>query len=149
MERRRPQTKETSDLRSLARSDPRLSQLFELSDHLDQLAEEAASGGGLKTPNGNRVLAPPSERPISSAAFSDDASSSSTSVSSAAVMVAGLPPPPQPPPLTSDSSPDPTVAWQTRCVELEWSLQRFRDQAQSIRELLREKVSGEVCLLVK
>ncbi len=32
-------------------------------------------------------------------------------------------------------------AWQSRCLELEWSLQKFRDQAQNIREMLREKVS--------
>ena len=32
------------------------------------------------------------------------------------------------------------ICWQTRCVHLEMSLQKFRDQAQSIRELLREKV---------
>ena len=32
------------------------------------------------------------------------------------------------------------AAWQTRCHELEMSLQKFRDQAQNIRELLREKV---------
>ena len=30
-----------------------------------------------------------------------------------------------------------------RCVELELALQRFRDQAQNIRELLREKVRQE------
>ncbi len=30
--------------------------------------------------------------------------------------------------------------WQARCIELEMALQRFRDQAQNIRELLREKV---------
>ena len=30
--------------------------------------------------------------------------------------------------------------WQGRCIELEESLQKFRDQAQNIRELLREKV---------
>ena len=33
------------------------------------------------------------------------------------------------------------TCWQTRCVELEFALQKFRDQAQTIRELLREKVS--------
>jgi len=33
--------------------------------------------------------------------------------------------------------------WQARCVELELALQRFRDQAQNIRELLREKVRTE------
>lgn len=33
------------------------------------------------------------------------------------------------------------VNWQERCLELELSLQRFRDQAGKIRELLREKVS--------
>ena len=33
-----------------------------------------------------------------------------------------------------------TTCWQTRCVELEFALQKFRDQAQTIRELLREKV---------
>ena len=39
--------------------------------------------------------------------------------------------------------------WQARCVELELALQRFRDQAQNIRELLREKVSSVVfCLSV-
>lgn len=32
------------------------------------------------------------------------------------------------------------VNWQERCLELELSLQRFRDQAGKIRELLREKV---------
>jgi hypothetical protein len=32
--------------------------------------------------------------------------------------------------------------WQARCVELEMALQRFRDQAQNIRELLREKVGS-------
>ncbi|XP_059087273.1 uncharacterized protein CG43867-like isoform X9 [Tigriopus californicus] len=31
--------------------------------------------------------------------------------------------------------------WQERCEELESSLQKFRDQAQSIRELLKEKLS--------
>ena len=31
-------------------------------------------------------------------------------------------------------------AWQARCVELEWSLQKFREQAQNIREMLRDKV---------
>ncbi len=30
--------------------------------------------------------------------------------------------------------------WQARCIELEDSLQKFRDQAHGIRELLREKV---------
>ena len=34
-------------------------------------------------------------------------------------------------------------AWQARCLELEWSLQKFRDQAQNIREMLREKVGKE------
>ena len=34
------------------------------------------------------------------------------------------------------------TCWQTRCVELEFALQKFRDQAQTIRELLREKVSS-------
>ena len=33
------------------------------------------------------------------------------------------------------------VNWQERCIELEMSLQRFRDQAGKIRGLLREKVS--------
>lgn len=37
--------------------------------------------------------------------------------------------------------PDPGVNWQERCMELEMSLQRFRDQAGKIRGLLREKVS--------
>lgn len=32
------------------------------------------------------------------------------------------------------------VNWEERCVELEMSLQRFRDQAGKIRGLLREKV---------
>ena len=36
---------------------------------------------------------------------------------------------------------DDQVNWQERCLELELSLQRFRDQAGKIRELLREKVS--------
>jgi hypothetical protein len=30
--------------------------------------------------------------------------------------------------------------WQARCIELEDSLQKFREQASNIRELLREKV---------
>ena len=30
--------------------------------------------------------------------------------------------------------------WQGRCIELEESMQKFRDQAQNIRELLGEKV---------
>ncbi|XP_067143938.1 uncharacterized protein CG43867-like isoform X2 [Centruroides vittatus] len=33
------------------------------------------------------------------------------------------------------------VDWQERCIELEGSLQRFRDQAAQIRELLREKLA--------
>ena len=37
----------------------------------------------------------------------------------------------------------PEALWQGRCVELEESLQKFRDQAQNIRELLREKVRLE------
>lgn len=36
---------------------------------------------------------------------------------------------------------DPNVNWEERCIELEMSLQRFRDQAGKIRGLLREKVS--------
>lgn len=39
------------------------------------------------------------------------------------------------------SKPKNESEWQARCVELEMALQRFRDQAQNIRELLREKVS--------
>ncbi len=39
------------------------------------------------------------------------------------------------------SKPKTESEWQARCVELELALQRFRDQAQNIRELLREKVS--------
>ena len=35
---------------------------------------------------------------------------------------------------------DPGVNWEERCLELEMSLQRFRDQAGKIRGLLREKV---------
>jgi hypothetical protein len=35
------------------------------------------------------------------------------------------------------------VNWQERCIELEMSLQRFRDQAGKIRGLLREKVSHD------
>ncbi|XP_076065828.1 uncharacterized protein CG43867 isoform X3 [Oratosquilla oratoria] len=35
----------------------------------------------------------------------------------------------------------PEVNWQERCLELELSLQRFRDQAGKIRELLREKLA--------
>ena len=31
-------------------------------------------------------------------------------------------------------------AWRARCLELEVSLQKFRDQAQRIREILRDKV---------
>ena len=34
------------------------------------------------------------------------------------------------------------VNWEERCLELEMSLQRFRDQAGKIRGLLREKVSS-------
>lgn len=41
---------------------------------------------------------------------------------------------------------DEVVNWQERCLELELSLQRFRDQAGKIRELLREKVSVYQCL---
>ena len=40
---------------------------------------------------------------------------------------------------------DDVTCWQTRCVELEYALQKFRDQAQTIRELLRDKV-GQFCL---
>lgn len=40
-----------------------------------------------------------------------------------------------------DKKNDGNTCWQTRCVELEFALQKFRDQAQTIRELLREKVS--------
>ncbi|XP_069191623.1 uncharacterized protein CG43867 isoform X4 [Procambarus clarkii] len=36
---------------------------------------------------------------------------------------------------------DEVVNWQERCLELELSLQRFRDQAGKIRELLREKLA--------
>ena len=32
------------------------------------------------------------------------------------------------------------VVWQERCLELEDSLARFRDQAHRIREILKEKV---------
>ena len=43
---------------------------------------------------------------------------------------------------------DEQVNWQERCLELELSLQRFRDQAGKIRELLREKVSDFYFYLV-
>ena len=33
-----------------------------------------------------------------------------------------------------------SLAWQTKCFELESSMQKFREQAQNIREMLREKV---------
>ena len=35
------------------------------------------------------------------------------------------------------------VAWQGRCLELEESLSRFREQAHRIREVLKEKVSHD------
>ena len=35
------------------------------------------------------------------------------------------------------------VAWQSRCLELEESLSRFREQAHRIREVLKEKVSHD------
>jgi len=41
---------------------------------------------------------------------------------------------------TDISKPKTESEWQARCIELELALQRFRDQAQNIRELLREKV---------
>ena len=41
------------------------------------------------------------------------------------------------------STNDSETLWQGRCMELEESLQKFRDQAQNIRELLREKVRLE------
>ena len=40
-----------------------------------------------------------------------------------------------------DYGADPNINWEERCMELEMSLQRFRDQAGKIRGLLREKVS--------
>ena len=49
------------------------------------------------------------------------------------------PPPPLPPGVTA-VEPKTTEGWRERCHELEDSLSKFRDQAQSIRELLREKV---------
>lgn len=42
---------------------------------------------------------------------------------------------------------DCAVNWQERCVELETSLQRFRDQAGKIRGLLRDKVSNDLDIL--
>ena len=180
-------------------SDPRLSQLFELSNKLEELAEsiggqdkdkagdppsppppklppKTINGNGPmpKTPNGNQPVLPPKssyeiqyERLMNSSG--DDE--------------AAPPPQPQPPPLpprystvsemstsspaddsvfTMESTPSahsihlaesliskphgegdaPAEAvWAARCAELEMSLQRFRDQAQNIREMLREKVS--------
>ena len=38
--------------------------------------------------------------------------------------------------------------WQDRCIELEMSLQRFRDQAGKIRGLLREKVSPSFIIFI-
>jgi len=99
-------------------SDARLSELFQLSDTLDMLAE-------LKTPNGNRSFGE-----AAAAAFSGDSSPSSATSEAAAAPTSNA---------EAGGQEDP---WQSRCAELEWSLQRFRDQAQNIRELLREKVSG-------
>ena len=42
-----------------------------------------------------------------------------------------------------DKDPDEPVDWQLRCLELEESLSSFRDQANRIREILKEKVSQE------
>ena len=49
---------------------------------------------------------------------------------------------------SKDKRNDGTTCWQTRCVELEFALQKFRDQAQTIRELLREKVRNRSLLHV-
>jgi hypothetical protein len=43
----------------------------------------------------------------------------------------------------ADYGADPNINWEERCMELEMSLQRFRDQAGKIRGLLREKVSQQ------
>ena len=43
----------------------------------------------------------------------------------------------------ADYGADPNINWEERCMELEMSLQRFRDQAGKIRGLLREKVSKQ------
>ena len=165
-------------------SDPRLSQLFELSNQLEVLADSISSdlakdtssattskqqqqqyntpvSNGNKTPNNNQPFRPMlaegvsenhaminyrrltddnsensttisgSQRHKRSSVVSDDMSTSSgiSAIRSHAIS-------PEEDVLGMDQ-----VAWQTRCVELEESLQKFRDQAQNIREMLREKVS--------
>ena len=40
------------------------------------------------------------------------------------------------------------INWQERCIDLEMSMQRFRDQAGKIRGLLREKVSNTIHLFI-
>lgn len=44
---------------------------------------------------------------------------------------------------------DAPVNWPERCMELELSLQRFRDQAGKIRGLLREKVSAPHSIIIQ
>ena len=179
-------------------SDPRLSQLFELSNQLEVLADSISSdlaketssststqrqqqqqyhqpiSNGNKTPNNNqplrqmlpcgpmdisegfgggschplityrRLADESSENTISGSCshnhqkrfsvVSDDMSTSSgiSAIRSHAIS------PEEGEDLRVDQG-----AWQTRCVELEESLQKFRDQAQNIREMLREKVRSE------
>lgn len=190
--------KKASNRRSIL-SDPRLSQLFQLSSQLEALADsievkpleedddgKKVNGGGgggskaplngSKTPNGNQPLIPITaskrepcfeyERLESGGGGSElqcydsnppqqggqcyDPSAQATarysavsdSCMSTSSQGAGSSSAATPSEATRGEGAWPAGegAWQARCVELEWSLQKFRDQAQNIREMLREKV---------
>ncbi len=159
-------------------SDPRLSQLFQLSSQLEALADsieieqqqqqQQNKQQMLKTPNGNQPLFMSSATAVDSTADASDSkqqlyqrqssaysdsrmSDSSQGEAAAATSAKAVPSQAYAKTAdTADGSADQISrteeAWQARCMELEWSLQKFRDQAQNIREMLREKVKKTLFL---
>ena len=139
-------------------ADPRLSQLFQLSNQLEELANsiecgplpfsmDSSADKGKKTPNGNTPLgiysqgevqyqrlsnsAPLPEEELLLSRFSMVSDMSTSSQSQEGIKTGSEYKP-------NRFNPD----WQARCVDLEMSLQQFRDQAKTIRELLKVKVKN-------
>nr|XP_040582124.1 uncharacterized protein LOC121130443 [Lepeophtheirus salmonis] len=117
----------------LLSSDPRFSGLFELSSQLEALAENYVAEENAALISSDSFYFDLTPRDSHRMSTSSQTESSGTSL-----------------PLFLESSNNRTTSncktpsnegeWKLRCLDLETSLQNFRDQAHMIRELLRDKV---------
>ena len=112
--------------------------------HSEEDDEEVVDNNGAMEPPAPPPPPPPRYSAISDSCMSTQSSQAEDSMSAGNGLASGLES--STPSAHSIHLPDASTGdnkdttWQARCIELELSLQKFRDQAQNIRELLREKV---------